>query len=171
MSLNRIKTSDARRFDHRAVTYAAPAICGVVGILAGASATIGFMGAGALVAGAAGWLLVGGALAMFTGILFPLSRSALMVTSGMLVLAAIYLLATRQDARSGDIFLVIAFMVVLAGATAYLFSKYDFSRFWSTGYFEKATLQGRRDSMNTALVAWRDYPLFGAAPDAPESAP
>lgn len=46
-----------------------------------------------------------------------------------------------------------------------LFSRFDFSRFWSREYYDDASVERRAQTMRTALHILRDYPLLGASPN------
>lgn len=104
---------------------------------------------------------------MFLGVLFALSRSAMLCLVLILAPTMLYLIwrarGWRRVVLSGLSFVFCAALVAIA---LYLFSQYDFSRFWSRGYHEDASVARRTDSLYTALAVWRDYPLFGISPDA-----
>ncbi len=104
------------------------------------------------------------AAVMVMGILFSLSRAALSVTVFMVLLVLAYLLVAEKRLRLGQMVLGVLFTGLLVLIGAYLFTNYDFSRFWSRKYFEDASVERRVDSMNTALLVWRDHPLFGSSP-------
>jgi O-antigen ligase len=106
------------------------------------------------------------AAALFIGILFALSRAALVVAGVMVLLAFAYLFLTRTRARKFGIIPVAGIMLAFAGTAAFLFSQYDFSRYWSKRYMEEASLEGRTESMRTAWFVWQDHWLWGTAPAA-----
>lgn len=115
------------------------------------------------------WRLFGLACAglMFCGVLFSLSRSALLCLLISMALTFLYYLsvcAPRQRfvALAGSGLLVI----LLVGVAAYLFTQFDFSRFWSRRYHEEASTARRLSSMQTGLVVWTAHPILGAGPDA-----
>ncbi len=104
---------------------------------------------------------------MFLGVLFSLSRSAMLCLALILAPTMLYLIWRARGRRRlvlGS--LSFAFCAALVAIALYLFSQYDFSRFWSRGYHEDASVARRTDSLYTALAIWRDYPVFGISPDA-----
>lgn len=109
---------------------------------------------------------LGCALFMFAGVLFSLARSALLVTIIIVALTVGYVYFGRGRKTLMTYFMPAFFAIALVGVTAYLFLAFDFSRFWSRGYYEEATKERRLASMRTALVVFGDYPVFGATPDA-----
>ena len=123
---------------------------------------------GGLVGRNGAWRLVhlGCAALMFCGVLFSLSRSALLCM--VLIVAATFaqFFLTQKAWRRAAALLISVFLGLgLIGTAGYLFSRYDFSRFWSRGYFEDASVERRANSMLTALAVWRDHPVLGAGPD------
>lgn len=104
---------------------------------------------------------------MFLGVLFALSRSALLCLMLVLAPTMLYLIwRSRGRRRFVLVSLSGGFCVALTVMALYLFSQYDFSRFWSRAYHEDASVERRADSMYTALAIWRDYPVLGISPDA-----
>ncbi len=108
---------------------------------------------------------LGAALLLFCGILFSLSRSALLNTVVLLGLTLAHYFFGRKEKRLMGIVLACSFGVLLAAAAVYLFAHHDFSRFWSKGYYEEASVERRGDSLRTALRVWADHPLWGVGPD------
>ncbi|HEX72509.1 MAG TPA: O-antigen ligase domain-containing protein, partial [Candidatus Hydrogenedentes bacterium] len=104
---------------------------------------------------------------MFLGVLFALSRSAMLCLVMILAPTMLYLIwrarGWRRLVLGGLSFVFCAALVAIA---LYLFSQYDFSRYWSRGYHEDASVTRRTDSLYTALAIWGDYPVFGISPDA-----
>ena len=111
-------------------------------------------------------LYLAAAGAIFIGILFSLSRTALGVSGITLMLVFAYLLLSRKQSRGVEMFLIGGFFAVLICGMVYLFMTYDFSRFWSRGYYEVQSIGGRTESMRTAALVWLDHPLFGTGPGA-----
>ena len=109
---------------------------------------------------------LGCAVLMFAGVLFALSRSALLAMALSLAATFAYLFFTREHRRAIALTLTAALMAVLAAGTFYLLTNYDFSRFWARGYFEDASVDRRVDSMTTAFYVWRDHKILGVSPDA-----
>jgi O-antigen ligase len=105
-------------------------------------------------------------LSMFGGTLFALSRAALMVMLLSVGATVAYLFFTQKQYRVLMFFLLSGILVVFVGITAFLFSTMDFSRFWSRGYAESASVERRYESLVAALAVWRDHPLLGVSPDA-----
>lgn len=103
---------------------------------------------------------------MFCGVLFSLSRAALLCLALVFAMAMLYLFLAHGRHHFLGILMAAFFGVVLLGAAAYLFSTYDFSRFWSRGYYEDASVERRAESMRTALMVWSDHLLLGASPGA-----
>lgn len=106
------------------------------------------------------------AVLMFSGVLFSLSRASLLNMSLVLCVTLGYLFFAEKDHRLRgclvSLFLA-AFLLLLAAG---LLSHYDFSRFWSRGYYEDASVARRADSMRTAVIVWKDHMIWGANPDA-----
>ncbi|MCX5772606.1 MAG: O-antigen ligase family protein, partial [Candidatus Hydrogenedentes bacterium] len=111
-------------------------------------------------------LYLGAAAATLAGILFSLSRSALAVSCMTLMLVFGYLLLSRKRSRAVELLLMGCFSALILSGVVYLFMTYDFSRFWSTGYYENEAVGGRAAAMRTAALVWRDHPLFGTGPGA-----
>jgi O-antigen ligase len=113
------------------------------------------------------------ALVMFGGILFSLSRASLAVTLPILLLTVLYAAlrppvcnpqsAIRNRNRRG--MFPFLFLAGLAAGALALLAQYDFSRLWSRGYYEEASIERRMESIQTALVVWRDHFLLGVGPD------
>jgi O-antigen ligase len=106
------------------------------------------------------------ALLMFCGILFALSRSALINMILILIITYAAFFFSRKERRAWGVVLGVLFALVLAGLAAWLMTQYDFGRFWSRGYYEDASVERRNDSLVTSFVVWSDYPLLGIGPDA-----
>lgn len=104
-------------------------------------------------------------LFMFCGILFSLSRSALLNTVILLGLTLTHFFFGRKEKRATGIVLVCFLGISMVLAATYLFANYDFSRFWSRGYHEDASVERRSDSLRTALYVLADHPIWGVAPD------
>jgi len=106
------------------------------------------------------------AVLMFAGVLFSLSRASLFNMGLVLCVTLGYLFFTERDHRLRgclvSLFLAAFLMLLAAG----LLSRYDFSRFWSRGYYEAASVARRADSMRSARIVWKDHMLWGASPDA-----
>lgn len=115
------------------------------------------------------WRLFGLACAgsMFCGVLFSLSRSALLCLMIAMALAFAYYLAVSES-RQRFVALAASALIslLLLGVAAYLFAQFDFSRFWSRRYHEEASTERRISSMRTALVVWQHHPVLGVGPDA-----
>jgi len=111
-------------------------------------------------------IYLGCAMFMFAGVLFSLSRSALLVTCAILGLTTIYIYMGRGRKTLTTYMLPVFFLFGLAGVMTYLLLSFDFSRFWSRGYYEEATLERRENSMSTAVAVFLDYPILGITPDA-----
>ena len=111
-------------------------------------------------------LYLGAAAVTFFGILFTLSRGALAATGVTLLLIFGYLVVSRKRSRAVELFLMAGFIAAVVCTIAYLFSIYDFSRFWSTGYYETAAIGGRTAAMRTSALVWRDHLLLGTGPGA-----
>ena len=126
----------------------------------------------AVVQGMAGpnilWRLfyLGCAALMFCGVLFALSRAALLNMVLVLGLTLAYIFFSAKERRLIGLVFVTVLGLAFAGIAGYLFSTYDFSRFWSRRYHEDASVERRLDSMTTALMVLRDHPVLGAGPDA-----
>ncbi|HPO13243.1 MAG TPA: O-antigen ligase family protein [Candidatus Hydrogenedentes bacterium] len=105
------------------------------------------------------------AMFMFCGILFSLSRSALLNTMILLGLTLVHYFFGRKEKRMMGIVLVCLLSITLAIAAGYLFAHYDFSRFWSRGYHEDTSVERRSDSLRTALYVLADHPIWGVGPD------
>jgi O-antigen ligase len=103
---------------------------------------------------------------MFCGVLFSLSRAALLCLGLIFAVVMVYLFLAYGRHHFLGIVLAGFFGVFLLGTTAYLFSTHDFSRFWSRGYYEEASVERRAESMHTALLVWRDHLFLGAGPGA-----
>lgn len=130
-----------------------------------------FMGACALLGiRRKGWLArcayLGAAGAIFFGILFSLSRTALVISGLTLLLVFVYVFLSGKKARGAEPLLIGGFFVVLICGMAYLFTMYDFSRFWSRGYHETAAIGGRMNALRTSIAIWGDHPLAGTGPGA-----
>lgn len=102
---------------------------------------------------------------MFSGVLFSLARSALIVTTLVLGLTVSYIYFGRGRKTITTYLLPAFFAIALVGVVTYLFLTFDFSRFWSRGYYEEATIERRNNSLKTALLVFRDHPVFGVTPD------
>jgi O-antigen ligase len=110
---------------------------------------------------------LGCAALMFCGVLFSLSRSALLCLIISMGITFLYYLSVceprqRWTAIAGSGLLVF----LLIGVAGYLFTQFDFSRFWSRRYHEEASTARRLSSMQTALVVWQAHPFLGVGPDA-----
>lgn len=111
-------------------------------------------------------IYLGCAVLMFAGVLFSLARSALLVTVVTLGVTTLYVYFGRGRKTLTTYLLPVFFMMALAGVMTYLFLTFDFSRFWSRGYSEDATVDRRQNSMLTSLYVFADYPVLGVSPDA-----
>lgn len=110
-------------------------------------------------------LHLGCAFFMFLGVLFALSRGALLNLTLIAGVTAAYVFLSREYRRWYTPFVAaIAFGMAILVALV-LFQKYDFSRLWSQGYYEEASVERRVDSMRTAVQVWKDHPLVGASPN------
>ena len=110
---------------------------------------------------------LGCALLIFSGTLFALSRGALLCMTFTGALSLLYLWSTWHGVRRVlGAALIGLFVLGLAGTALLLFSRLDFSRFWSRGYHEDASVERRLDSMGTAARVFLDHPLCGITPDA-----
>ncbi len=109
---------------------------------------------------------LGCAALMFCGVLFTLSRAALLNMTVVLALTLAYVFFSAKERRFAGLILVTVLGLAFVSIAAYLFSSYDFSRFWSRRYHEDASVERRMDSMTTAVMVLRDHPVFGAGPDA-----
>ncbi len=109
---------------------------------------------------------LGCAIFMFAGVLFSLARSALIVTTLILGLTVAYIYFGRGRKTITTYLLPAFFAIALVGVVTYLFLSFDFSRFWSRGYYEEATLERRNNSLFTSIEVFKDYPVFGVTPDA-----
>ena len=105
-----------------------------------------------------------GAAVMLCGTVFTLSRGVLAATSLIVLITAAYLLYSGRTPIAWRLVGVFAAVGLLAVAATYLVSHYDFSRFWSHRYHESESVTRRLDSMQTALVIWRDFPVYGMSP-------
>ncbi|MBN2311801.1 MAG: O-antigen ligase family protein [Candidatus Hydrogenedentes bacterium] len=108
----------------------------------------------------------GGAASMALGILFSLSRSVLFAAAITVLACVAYALIAQRRGRLLVACASVAFLIGLAALSAALVSRYDFSRYWSRGYFEDASVEHRWQSMKTAVAVWRDHPVFGVSPGA-----
>jgi O-antigen ligase len=106
------------------------------------------------------------ALFMFAGVLFSLARSALIVTTLVLGLTIGYIYFGRGRKTLMTYMLPVFFALGLGAVMTYLFLTFDFSRFWSRGYYEDATLDRRNVSLMTSLAVIKDHPVWGVTPDA-----
>lgn len=105
-------------------------------------------------------------LFMFCGTLFALSRGALLCMMITVSLSLLYLWTTwRGWRRALGTLGILSVGVLLVGLALFLFMRLDFSRFWSRGYFEEASVERRLDSMKTALLIFAEHPLQGISPD------
>jgi O-antigen ligase len=109
---------------------------------------------------------LGCALFMLCGVLFALSRGALLNLAIVLCITLAYVFLTRDNRRWYTPFLLAAALCVAITVPLILFQTYDFSRFWSRGYYEDTSVERRADSMRTALAVWWDHPFRGVSPDA-----
>jgi hypothetical protein len=110
---------------------------------------------------------LGAAGLMFCGILFALSRSALIcMTAGLGLTFGYLLLLAKGPRRTVYVFTSLGFAFLLVCVAMYLFSVLDFSRFWARGYYEDASVDRRQDSFRTACLVWGDHPILGVGPDA-----
>lgn len=99
------------------------------------------------------------------GVLFTLSRAALL--NMVLILGLTYLMFffTQKHRRgTGVVFILISGLIALSVGSV-LLARYDFSRLWSRGYYEDASVSRRHDSLNTSFYVWFDHPLLGIGPD------
>jgi hypothetical protein len=106
------------------------------------------------------------AFSMFCGVLFTLSRAAVLNMGIAFSITMAYMLFARENRRAWSLLLLAGFVTALVLAGGYLFARHDFSRFWSRGYHEDASVGRRAASMSTALYVWKDHPLVGVSPDA-----
>lgn len=122
----------------------------------------GFLGRGWL------WRLfhLGCAMFMLCGVLFALSRGALLNMALLIAITLAYIFLTRENRRWYTPFLMGAALLVSVTIPLILFQTYDFSRFWSRGYYEDASVERRTESMETAIAVWKDFPIRGVSPDA-----
>lgn len=111
-------------------------------------------------------IYLGCAVLMFAGVLFSLARSALLVTTAIVGLTTLYIYFGRGRKTFTTYMLPVFFVVGLIGVMTYLFLTFDFSRFWSRGYIEAASVERRQNSMLTSLYIFADHPVFGITPDA-----
>lgn len=104
---------------------------------------------------------------MFCGVLFALSRGALLCTMFITVCAFVSLLYTMKGRmRLIGFGLVIVVALLLVAVASVLFARFDFSRLWSRGYHETASVERRTESMLAAAAIWRDHKFLGVSPDA-----
>lgn len=106
------------------------------------------------------------ALLMLCGVLFALSRGALLNLAIVAGLSLAYVFLTRENRRWYTPFLMAGAMGVCLVIPAVLFQTFDFSRFWSRGYYEDASVERRAESMRTAFEVWKDHPIRGVSPNA-----
>ena len=106
------------------------------------------------------------AVSMFGGTLFALSRAAFAAMLLALCVTFLYLVLTQRKHKVVVLLLLACVACVFAGIAAFLFTHMDFSRFWSRGYYEDASVDRRFESLTTVLAVWKDHPLLGVSPDA-----
>ncbi len=106
------------------------------------------------------------AMLMLCGVLFALSRGALLNLAIVLALSLAYVFLTRENRRWYTPFLLVGAASALLIVPTVLFQTYDFSRFWSRGYYEDASVERRAESMRTAVAVWGDHPIRGVSPNA-----
>jgi O-antigen ligase len=137
-------------------------VAAVMNMLLPIALVYGFLGRGWM------WRLLhlGCAFFMLCGVLFALSRGALLNMAVVIVVTLAYVFLTRENRRWYTPFLMAGALMVSLVVPLILFQTYDFSRFWSRGYYEDASVERRAESMSTALAVWMDYPIRGASPNA-----
>ncbi len=107
-----------------------------------------------------------GAALIFCGVLFSLSRAALLNMIAILGLIYLMFFFTQKHRRGLGILLILFSGIVVVAMSSILIARYDFSRFWSRGYYEDASVSRRQDSLRTSFQVWIDHPLLGIGPDA-----
>ena len=137
-------------------------VAAVLQILMAACAVLGIRGKGLIARGT----YLGTAGAIFFGILFSLSRTALAISGLTLLLVFAYVFISGKKARGTEPLLIGGFLAILVCGMAYLFMTYDFSRFWSHGYYENEAVGGRTTALSTSLRVWWDHPFTGTGPGA-----
>jgi O-antigen ligase len=108
---------------------------------------------------------LGSALCLMAGILFSLSRASAAVAAVIILLCYLYLFVMKSVRRGFLVGTAALFAICVAAVGIWLFATFDFGRFWSRRYFEAASVERRIQTMNTALVVIRDYPVFGISPN------
>ncbi|MBI1317448.1 MAG: hypothetical protein GC168_00680 [Candidatus Hydrogenedens sp.] len=103
---------------------------------------------------------------MLCGVLFALSRGALLNLGIALAATLLYVVFARENRRWYTLPLVLLASLAVAGAAFSLFASFDFSRYWSKRYYEEKSVERRMDSMQTAVNVFLDYPVLGVTPDA-----
>lgn len=137
-------------------------VAAVMNMLLPIALVYGFLGRGFM------WraMHLGSALFMLCGVLFALSRGALLNMALVIAVTLAYVFLTRENRRWYTPFLMAAALLVTVAVPLVLFQAYDFSRFWSRGYYEDASVERRAESINTAIAVWKDFPIRGVSPDA-----
>jgi len=108
---------------------------------------------------------LGSALFLMGGVLFSLSRTAASIALVVLAMCLLYILGAGAWKHILSIAVAGVFVAVVVWAGLSLFGAYDFSRFWSTRYFENANIERRVQTIVTSLRVMRDYPVLGASPN------